>query len=125
MGSLPDDLPPGWKIVNLGDITDIKSGYGFPKEYQGRSYGDFPFAKVGDISKAVSSGGLDIDTADHYLDFDDLKKLKAHTIPRESIVFAKIGEAIKLNRRAITKCEMIVDNNVMALIPTKAFTNPY
>ncbi|PJI55081.1 4'-phosphopantetheinyl transferase, partial [Methylobacterium radiotolerans] len=40
-------------------------------------------------------------------------------------MFAKIGEAIKLNRRAKTTVECVVDNNVMGIIPTPAVNSDY
>lgn len=38
-------------------------------------------------------------------------------IPAGTVVFAKIGEAIKLNRRSITNCECLIDNNAMGIRP--------
>jgi len=105
------------EFFDVGDIVDISSGFGFPKDRQGKTMGDFPFAKVSDISRAVAANGGVLATASNYVDQDDLKTLKAKPIPAGSIVFAKIGEALKLNRRAITKVPLILDNNCMALAP--------
>ncbi|KXQ53387.1 restriction endonuclease [Escherichia coli] len=55
--------------------------------------------------------------AGNYIDKDILENLKAKTIPKGTIVFAKIGEAIKQNFRAVTSVEMVIDNNVMGLVP--------
>lgn len=105
------------KFCSVGDIVNISSGYGFPKDRQGKTKGDFPFAKVSDISRAVVENGGVIGAASNYVDEEDLKTLKAKPIPAGSIVFAKIGEALKLNRRAITAVSLILDNNCMALTP--------
>ena len=105
------------KFYDVGDIVDISSGFGFPKDRQGKTTGDFPFAKVSDISQAVAANGGVLATASNYVDQADLKTLKAKPVPAGSIVFAKIGEALKLNRRAITKVPLILDNNCMALAP--------
>ncbi len=43
------------------------------------------------------------------------KELKGKPIPPGATVFAKIGEAIKLNRRAYVITECLVDNNVMVV----------
>ena len=106
-----------WPMVTLADIGDLRSGFGFPNKYQGKSSGHFPFAKVGDISATARSGEKYISKAGNYVDEIDLKHIKAKTVPAGSIVFAKIGEAIRQNFRAITSVEMLVDNNAMALVP--------
>ena len=118
-GELPALNPAGQKaeFCAIGDIVDISSGYGFPKDRQGKTEGDYPFAKVSDISRAVSKNGGALTTAVNYVDQADLKTLKAKPIAEGSIVFAKIGEALKLNRRAITTVPLILDNNCMALTP--------
>lgn len=104
-------------MVKLGSIGEFKAGFGFPIEYQGKKEGDYPFAKVGDISAVVRSGHKNISHAGNYIDKDILGNLKAKTIPKGTIVFAKIGEAIKQNFRAVTTVEMVIDNNVMGLVP--------
>ncbi|EJM9052167.1 restriction endonuclease subunit S [Klebsiella pneumoniae] len=106
-----------WPMVKLGSIGEFKAGFGFPIEYQGKKEGDYPFAKVGDISAVVRSGHKNIFHAGNYIDKDILRNLKAKTIPKGTIVFAKIGEAIKQNFRAVTTVEMVIDNNVMGLVP--------
>ena len=42
-------------------------------------------------------------------------------MPKGTVVFAKIGEALKLNRRAITVCDCLVDNNAMGIAPDPDF----
>ncbi|HHC4762542.1 TPA: restriction endonuclease subunit S [Escherichia albertii] len=106
-----------WPMVKLGSVGEFKAGFGFPIEYQGKKEGDYPFAKVGDISAIVRGGHKNISHAGNYIDKDILVDLKAKTIPKGTIVFAKIGEAIKQNFRAITTVEMVIDNNVMGLVP--------
>jgi type I restriction enzyme S subunit len=83
---------------------------------QGKSRGQYPFLKVGDISRSVRSGNLEIDSADNYVDPIDLKELRAKPLPAGTIIFAKIGEGISQNFRAITLRESLIDNNVMGAI---------
>ncbi|AFV23305.1 hsdS [Methanolobus psychrophilus R15] len=104
-----------WLECSLSDITDIYSGYGFPKNLQGKSNGKYPFFKVGDISKNVQAGNRYLNECVNYIDDLELKQLKAKPYPINTIVFAKIGEALKLNRRAITKEPAIVDNNAIGI----------
>ncbi len=107
----------------IGNIAEIRSGFGFPIIFQGKTTGDLPFAKVGDISKTVRKGFSEIGSADHYVNYSDLKALKAKTFPVGTIVFAKIGEAIRQNFRAITSTEMLFDNNVMGIVPNTTKVN--
>ena len=102
-------------MVKLGEVCDFYAGTVFPNEYQGKVTGKYPFYKVGDISKNVLEGNRELKTCANYVEEDVVQKLKGSILPPKTIVFAKIGEALKLNRRAITSCECLVDNNVMGI----------
>lgn len=110
-------------MAKLGEVCDFYAGTGFPNEYQGRVTGKYPFYKVGDISKNVSEGNRELKTCANYVEEDVVQKLKGSILPPKTIVFAKIGEALKLNRRAITSCECLVDNNVMGIKAQNARLN--
>jgi type I restriction enzyme, S subunit len=101
----------------IGEASQIVAGIGFPELMQGKKDGQYPFYKVADISENWRNGNTYITTANNYLDTVGLTKLKAKPIPADSIIFAKIGAAIGLNRRAMTSVPSLVDNNVFALIP--------
>jgi len=109
--------PPikGWVWTRLGEVADICSGYGFPEKYQGKLQGEIPFFKVGDISKAVMNGNIYLKKAENYISTSNCKELKAKPLKDGTIVFAKIGEAIKLNRRVILGQDSLVDNNIMGV----------
>jgi type I restriction enzyme S subunit len=112
-------LPNGWVSTTVGDIcSQVNSGSGFPKNYQGVTSGDYPFAKVGDISRHYRAGVKYIDSADNYITEEDRAKIKAKLFPKGTIVFPKIGEALKGNYRVVTAIEMLFDNNVMGLTPS-------
>lgn len=106
-----------WKTSSIGRIAEITSGFGFPKEWQGRQVGDYPFAKVSDISRAVATENGSLTGAANWIEREDLRPLRARPVPTGSVVFAKIGEALRLNRRAITRLPVVLDNNCMALSP--------
>ncbi len=106
-----------WPVKLLGDVGDFRAGFGFPNSFQGKKSGDYPFAKVGDISTVARAGEKYISAAGNYLDEHELKTVKARPVPVGTIVFAKIGEAISQNFRAITAVEMLIDNNAMGLVP--------
>jgi type I restriction enzyme S subunit len=118
-------LPQGWINTSLGDIAVISSGVGFPKNEQGKPNGQYPFAKVRDISEAVLKEDGLLNSAANYIDHSDLNRLRARPVPSGSTVFAKIGEALRLNRRAITQREVILDNNCMAVSPERKTVHPH
>jgi type I restriction enzyme S subunit len=115
---MPLGLPPGWAWTTLGEVATVLPGFGFPERLQGRRDGDFPFLKVRDISRAVLEGDTYARTADNYVTTRDCAELRARPLPAGTIVFAKIGEAIRLNRRAILAQDSLVDNNAMGALAT-------
>jgi type I restriction enzyme S subunit len=112
-----EKLSKGVLQASLAEVAEIVSGFGFPKHLQGKTEGELPFFKVGDISKVWNRGQRLLTHAEHYLSCKEAKLIKTKVFPIGTVVFAKIGEAIKLNRRAILGQPSIVDNNVMGLIP--------
>jgi len=104
-----------WSEKPLAEVCNVLQGYGFPEVLQGRSEGKYPFCKVSDISRAVAEKGGFLDEATNYVGDDDLLKLRAKPIPKGATVFAKIGEALRLNRRAYVQKECLIDNNTTGL----------
>lgn len=121
----PEGAEQRWGIVKLEEIADIRSGNGFPIKYQGRTEGEFPFFKVGDISRNWQKGMITLTNGEHCLSQAEVKAIRAKTLPEGSVVFAKIGAAVALNRRAILGVESLVDNNVMALVPSAMTTSRF
>jgi len=111
----PDASAP--RETTLTELVEIKSGNGFPMQYQDGKDGDFPFFKVGDISRNAQAGRRKLGRADNYISAAILKKIRGTLIPPNATVFAKIGAAVALNRRAITSQSCLIDNNAMALVP--------
>ena len=101
----------------LGDVCHFYTGTGFPTELQGKTSGELPFYKVGDISINAAAGNTRLSMCNNYISRQEANELKGTILPADTIVFAKIGEALKLNRRAITNCDCLVDNNVMGIAP--------
>lgn len=111
----PYKLPGNWCWTNWGECGEFVAGSGFKNEYQGFTNYDIPFYKVSSLKTANETGYLCDNT--NTIDETVRKKLKAALIPANSLLFAKIGEAIRLNRRAINTVPCCVDNNMMAFIP--------
>jgi type I restriction enzyme, S subunit len=113
-----------WRRETLGNACRIFAGYGFPERLQGQTKGEIPFYKVGDISEAWKKGETYLTTAKHYLTEAEARELKAKPLPTGTTVFAKIGAAIALNRRAMLAQPALVDNNVMGLLPATVDLEP-
>jgi type I restriction enzyme S subunit len=103
--------------VYLKQICYVKAGNGFPEKLQGQKKGVYPFYKVKDISEAFLNNKIYLRKANHYLDAKQVKQINGTIMPPNSISFAKIGEALKLNRRAILTVDSLVDNNVVCVVP--------
>ena len=117
------DLPEGWSGTTLGVVCHLESGAGFPLEYQGRLELKYPFFKVGNL-RDVASGEL-LQSAPDTVDDGLAELLKAKIIPPYSTIFAKIGMAIRLNRRRLVGRLCCIDNNTMAAIPSRAIEARY
>lgn len=107
------ELPLGWVETTLGEIGHVQSGVGFPLEAQGDTDGEYPVYKVGDVSRGVLTDGGELRRSTNYVSAATAAALKGHIFPVGSVLFAKIGEALRLNRRAIVRKEGLADNNVM------------
>lgn len=104
-----------WEEKKINEMADVLQGYGFPDKYQGQKNGDLPFCKVGDISAAVDKGEQAILRAANYVDYSLLSTLHAKPIPVGATVFAKIGEAIRTNKKIRTAVPCLIDNNTAAV----------
>ena len=111
-----------WKKGRCRDIARVLPGYGFPEKFQGNKKGQFPFYKVSDISRAIGEGKKYISEAKNYIESDVLDEIRGKTVPTGTIIFAKIGEAIRSNRRVLTTKPAVIDNNTAGVkaIETKS-----
>ena len=100
-----------WEEGVISDVGTVLQGYGFPERYQGLKSGEYPFYRVSDISRSLSVGKTFIVESANYVNGSHLKELKAKLVPTGTTVFAKIGEAIRSNKRAITTVPCLIDNN--------------
>jgi len=114
-----------WKAKSLASVCNVLQGYGFPESLQGRTEGRYPFCKVSDISRAVAENGGLLAKAANYVGDSDLLELRAKLIPIGTTVFAKIGEALRLNRRAFVQHECLIDNNAVGLKGVEGIADDY
>lgn len=114
-----------WEYAPLATVCTVLQGYGFPESLQGKENGKYPFCKVSDISRAVAENGSMLGEAANYIDDAELAELRARIVPKGATVFAKIGEALKLNRRAFVQRPCLIDNNVVGIKAIDGEANDY
>ncbi len=105
------EIPADWSVSKIKNNFGIISGCGFSERFQGELTGDFPFCKASDINGIEKT----VSTAANYVSKEVALSERYNIIPIHSILFAKIGEALKKNHRKINTVECIVDNNCQAL----------
>ena len=119
----PYKVPRNWCWAYWGNCGEFIAGNGFKNEYQGFQDLPIPFYKVGSLKYSDLSGYLY--DASNTIDEEIRGKLKATIIPKNSVIFAKIGEAIRLNRRSLNAVPCCIDNNLMAFITNGACLYSY
>ncbi len=107
-----------WIHGRLGELCAFKGGSAFKEVYQGQSIGDLPFIKVSDMN--LLGNERSIKYSNNWVSFETAKLMKAKPFPKSSIIFAKVGAALLLNRRRILSRPTIIDNNMMAAVPSNA-----
>lgn len=108
----PYEVPENWVWTYWKICGDLIAGSGFKKEFQEKKNLPIPFYKVGSLKFADNLGFLYDD--ENTIDEPIRNVLKATLIKEHSVIFAKIGEAIRLNRRAVNTEKCCIDNNLMA-----------
>ncbi|MGL5779202.1 restriction endonuclease subunit S [Cetobacterium sp.] len=111
-------IPKEWKNNKFSRIFKEFSGQGFPIELQGKMKG-VPFFKVSDINLNEKY----VETANNYVSTEIISIKKWNIIPRNTIVLAKIGEALRKNHRKILKVDGLIDNNLVGLFCKEWDTN--
>jgi len=103
-----------WEKRELRKLGYFKSGSGFPEKYQGNETGEIPFFKVSDMNNFGNE--IFMKNSNNYISKEINLNLKAFVFPRNSILFAKIGAAIFLERKRLLDQESCIDNNLMCFI---------
>ena len=104
-----------WKEVRLGDVGSLRGGTGFPLRFQGRKSGEVPFYKVSDMN--LSGNEIQMFGSNNWISEGDSRVIGAAPFPKGSIVFAKVGAAVFLERKRILTRPSCIDNNMMAIVP--------
>ena len=100
-----------WEQRKLGELGKAQSGIGFPDKEQGGKNG-IPFFKVSDMNNLGNE--LEMHIANNYVSLEQIKKNGWSPIEETSVIFAKVGAAIMLNRKRLVRFPFLLDNNTMA-----------
>jgi type I restriction enzyme, S subunit len=117
------ELPEGWCMATLEQSAELVNGSGFPLNYQGQQGLELPFFKVGSLGEVES--GEYLKAAKDTIDVNTARHLRAAIVPPNAVLFAKIGMAIRLNRRRLSGLRCCIDNNMMAAVPSNAIIPEY
>ena len=109
-------VPEHWEVVSMKRVIKEHSGNGFPIDLQGNN-GSIPFLKVSDFSENQDKY---IFKWNNSVTNKVIKQKKWNIVPKNSIVTAKIGEALRKNHRKILSIDSIIDNNCLGIEIKKA-----
>ncbi|CAK7047653.1 restriction endonuclease subunit S [Saezia sanguinis] len=101
----------------LKEVAEIRSGWGFPNAYQGKSEGSYPFYKVSDMN--IVGNETTMTAANNFIDDTVVKKLGITPAPAGTVIFPKIGAAVATNKKRLLSMPSAYDNNVMGLISSE------
>lgn len=106
------DIPDDWEVKRVKNTGKLIGGSAFPDEYQGVKNEEIPFIKVKSLAEdPISRNGKDS------ISESIRSKLNAEKFIIGSVVFAKVGAALLLQRFRILEFESCIDNNMMGFIP--------
>lgn len=104
-----------WPATELGKLCSFQAGDAFSKDKQGATFGDVPFIKVSDMN--LPGNEFSILRANNWVTRSEARRLHVHQAG--ATVFAKIGEALRANRRRLLARPTIIDNNMMSATAMK------
>ena len=118
-GNIPQlrfsEFSGAWEEKKLDDVGSFKSGTGFTESEQGGKSG-MPFFKVSDMN--LEGNQKVMVSANNYVNDEQIARLNYKPINKKSVIFAKVGAAVFLERKRIAD-SFLIDNNMMAFTPTE------
>jgi type I restriction enzyme S subunit len=116
-------LTDKWRRVPISTVCTFIGGCAFPRERQGRATGKYPFFKVSDMNAAVNT--REMRTASNYVDDEDVRALRGKVAPAGTVVFPKVGAALKTEKRRVLAAPGLFDNNILGLVPGSDVLSDY
>jgi type I restriction enzyme, S subunit len=111
------EIPAHWTVTVLKRIGNLQGGAGFSEDEQGLESESIPFFKVGDMGSRGNE--REMIGCPNTISEATARRLRAFVFPPRTIVFAKVGAALLLNRRRILVQLSCIDNNMMGFLPEK------
>jgi type I restriction enzyme S subunit len=111
-------IPEKWEAIPLRYLGRLNGGAGFPDDEQLGRGGDIDFYKVKDLGAASPDGQMS--GSDNSVNEEKARRLGAYIFKPDSILFAKVGAALLMNRFRLSKSRFCADNNVMGFEPMQA-----
>lgn len=103
-----------WRPAIAGEVGTFRGGNGFPTREQGAMAGTYPYFKVSDMNHAGNE--VRMVTSNNWISEEARKRIGATVFPADSIVFAKVGAAVFLERKKILTMPSCIDNNMAAFV---------
>jgi type I restriction enzyme, S subunit len=114
-------IPVDWESVKAGDIGRFRGGNGFPLRFQGETASGYPFYKVSDMNNEGNDTFMF--DSNNWISEGARKQLGATAFPTDTIIFAKVGAAVFLERKKILTKPSCIDNNLCGLVLDKSRTH--
>ncbi|OYV71551.1 MAG: hypothetical protein B7Z74_07070, partial [Deltaproteobacteria bacterium 21-66-5] len=112
-----------YPLVDIQEVAEVASGFGFPLDQQGKPDQDIPFLKVSDMN--LPGNEIRITSWNNTVSREILRQLGAKSFPKGTVIFPKIGAAIATNKKRILSCESTYDNNVMGIVPGERLVSEF
>ncbi|MGL4743357.1 MAG: restriction endonuclease subunit S [Dermatophilaceae bacterium] len=97
------------------DVATVRNGQNYPKGIQDRRAGDIPFFKVADLDRQGNERYLT--NPGGWVTAEDVAALGADVLPPGTVVTARVGAAIHLDRRRALASPALVDENHLVVRP--------
>lgn len=109
-----DQIPAEWNMLPFKRLGDFQAGAGFPSDEQGREDEVLPFYKVSDMN--LPGNDIYMTLHNNSVSLETAKRLRAFVFPPDTVIFAKVGAALLLNKRRMLTRPSCVDNNTMGFM---------
>lgn len=102
-------------VRHVRDVATVRNGQNYPKNMQDGREGGVPFFKVADLDRPGNERFLT--NPGGWVTAADVADLSAQILPVGTIVTARVGAAIKLERRRALALPGLVDENHLVIQP--------